>query len=98
MGSTLRWDLGEKDGKVGMGLGAGFVATGVEHQQDDGEQADRRACDAGEMVIHRRRGQCRSADDGTDRIAEIEGDLYGGTGNQLAAALARLHHQQLLWR
>ena len=43
MGSTLRWDLGEKDGKVGMGLGAGFVATGVEHQQDDGEQADRRA-------------------------------------------------------
>lgn len=79
MGSTLRWDLGEKDGKVGMGLGAGFVATGVEHQQDDGEQADRRACDAGEMVIHRRRGQCRSADDGTDRIAEIEGDLYGGT-------------------
>ena len=88
MGSTLRWDLGEKDGKVGMGLGAGFVATGVEHQQDDGEQADRRACDAGEMVIHRRRGQCRSADDGTDRIAEIEGDLYGGTGNQLAAAFA----------
>ena len=81
MGLTLRWDLGEKDGKVGMGLGAGFVATGVEHQQDDGEQADRRACDAGEMVIHRRRGQCRSADDGTDRIAEIEGDLYGGTGN-----------------
>lgn len=79
MGSTLRWDLGEKDGKVGMGLGAGFVATGVERQQDDGEQADRRACDAGEMVIHRRRGQCRSADDGTDRIAEIEGDLYGGT-------------------
>lgn len=72
MGSTLRWDLGEKDGKVGMGLGAGFVATGVEHQQDDGEQADRRACDAGEMVIHRRRGQCRSADDGTDRIAEMK--------------------------
>ena len=50
------------------------------------------------MVIHRRRGQCRSADDGADRIAEIESDLYGGTGNQLAAAFARLHHQQLLWR
>ena len=50
MGSTLRWDLGEKDGKVGMGLGAGFVATGVEHQQDDGEQADRRACDAGDLL------------------------------------------------
>ena len=88
MGSTLRWDLGEKDGKVGMGLGAGFVATGVEHQQDDGEQADRRACDAGEMVIHRRRGQCRSADDGTDRIAEIEGDLHGRAGDEFACTIS----------
>ena len=31
MGLTLRWDLGEKDGKVGMGLGAGFVATAMNY-------------------------------------------------------------------
>ena len=68
-----------------------FVSTGVDDEKRHGEQADGCAGNTGEMVVHRGGGQCRAADDRTDGVAEVEGDLHAGPGDQFAAAFTDRH-------